>query len=199
MKVIGVTGGVGAGKSAILSYLEDVYGAYVVLADQIANKIKEPGEICCQPIVELLGQSVLQEGGSINRKKMGQMIFSDPVLLKKVNEIIHPAVKQYIIEQIEKKQSVGTALFVIEAALLLEDNYDAICDEVWYIYTSEEVRRERLKESRGYSDDYITNIIKKQLSEAVFLSRCDVVIDNSGSLEYTRQQIDQRMKCDEVM
>lgn len=199
MKVIGVTGGVGAGKSAILSYLEDVYGAYVVLADQIANKIKEPGEICYQPIVELLGQSVLQEDGSINRKKMGQMIFSDPVLLKKVNEIIHPAVKQYIIEQIEKKQSVGTALFVIEAALLLEDNYDAICDEVWYIYTSEEVRRERLKKSRGYSDDYITDIIKKQLSEAVFRSRCDIMIDNSGSLEYTRQQIDQRMKCNEVM
>ena len=199
MKIIGVTGGVGAGKSAVLSYLKGAYGAHVVLADQVANYLKEPGQSCYEPIVELLGKSVLQEDGTIDRKAMGQMIFSDAVLLQKVNEIIHPAVKQYIIEQIEEHRFAGTKVFVMEAALLLEDNYDAICDEVWYIDTSEEVRRVRLKESRGYSDAYITDIINKQLSADVFRARCDVVIDNSGSLEETQKQIDKRMNIDEVM
>ena len=87
----------------------------------------------------------------------------------------------------------------MEAALLLEDNYDLICDEVWYIFTTEEVRRKRLKESRGYTDEYISNIIKKQLSEEVFREKCQVVIDNSGSVEETRDQIDKRMNVDEVM
>lgn len=194
MKIIGVTGGVGAGKSAVLAYLQEEYGAYVVLADQVANLLKEPGQSCYQPIVDLLGIAVLQEDGFINRKAMGQMIFSDAALLKEVNAIIHPAVKQYILEQIEKKRFEKTEIFVIEAALLLEDNYDAICDEVWYIYTSEAVRRTRLKESRGYSDDYITGIMKKQLSEEVFRARCDVIIDNSNTVEETQKQIDIRMK-----
>ena len=87
----------------------------------------------------------------------------------------------------------------LEAALLIEDHYDEICDEIWYIYTSEEVRRKRLKESRGYTDEYITNIIRKQLSEEVFREKCHVVIDNSRSVEETREQIDKRMKVDEVM
>ena len=199
MKIIGVTGGVGAGKSAVLSYLEDKYEAYVVLADQVANLLKEPGQVCYDPIVKLLGKDVLQEDGWIDRKKMGQMIFSDAALLQQVNEIIHPAVKQYIIEQIEKSRSEDVKTFIIEAALLLDDHYDEICDEVWYIFTTEEVRRMRLKESRGYTDEYITNIIKKQLSEEVFREKCDVVIDNSGSVEETRAQIDIRMKIDEVM
>ncbi len=194
MKIIGVTGGVGAGKSAILSYLESQYQAVVMLADQVANKLKEPGEVCYTPIVELLGKHVLQENGTINRKVMGQMIFSDEKLLKKVNEIIHPAVKEYIEKQIENNRCNKTKVFVIEAALLLEDNYDEICDEVWYIYTSEEVRRQRLRDSRGYSNEYITDIIKRQLSEEVFRSRCDFVIDNSGELEDTKAQIDQRMQ-----
>ena len=193
MKIIGVTGGVGAGKSAVLTYLQERYGAHVVLADQVANLLEEPGQSCYEPIVELLGKSVLQEDGCINRSVMGQMIFSDSALLKKVNNIIHPAVKQYILKQIEKHRCNKTEIFVIEAALLLEDNYDAICDEVWYIYTSEAVRRERLKESRGYSDDYITDIIRKQLSEEVFRTRCDVIIDNSGTVEDTQKQIDIRM------
>lgn len=199
MKIIGVTGGVGAGKSAILSYLEEKYEAKIVLADQVANFLKEPGQLCYQPIIDLLGPSILQEDGTINRKEMGRIIFSNADLLRQVNEIIHPAVKEYIIELIEKNRSIDTKVFVIEAALLLEDHYDAICDEVWYIYTSEEVRRQRLKASRGYSEEYITDIMKKQLGDEEFRSRCQVVIDNSGELEFTKEQIDKRMQKNEIM
>ena len=199
MKIIGVTGGVGAGKSAILSYLQERYDAYVILADVVANELKEPGAPCYQPIIDLLGHDILQEDGTINRKAMGKKIFSDTQLLQKVNAIIHPAVKQFIIEEIETHKKQNTKVFVIEAALLLEDHYDAICDEVWYINTSEEVRRQRLKASRGYSDEYITDIIKKQLSEEEFRSRCDYIIDNSGELTFTKEQIDKRMLNNEIM
>lgn len=194
MKVIGVTGGVGAGKSAILSYLEEKYQARVILADQVANILKEPGECCYEAIVRLLGSSILLEDGTINRKRMGQIIFSDNELLQKTNKIIHPAVKSYIIQEMKKASEDGISFFVIEAALLIEDNYREICDELWYIYTREDVRRERLKTSRGYTDEYITNIIKKQLPDAVFKKECDVIIDNSESLEFTKEQIDAKMQ-----
>lgn len=194
MKVIGITGGVGVGKSAVLSYLEEAYDARVILADWVANKIKKPGECCYDAIVKLLGDSILTEGGFINRRRMGQLIFSDQDLLRKTNEIIHPAVKTYIIDEMNKAKEEGVSIFVIEAALLLEDNYRAICDELWYIYTREEVRRERLKASRNYTDDYITSIMKKQLPDEVFRRECDFVIDNSDILEDTKKQIDRRMK-----
>lgn len=194
MKIIGITGGVGSGKSTVLSYLEEAYGARVIQADQVANKIKEPGESCYDAIVQLLGPSVLLENGFIDRKRMGQLIFSDTSLLEKTNQILHPAVKAYIKNAIAAVEKENVPVFVIEAALLIEDDYGAICDELWYIYTRESVRRERLKSSRGYTDEYITNIMKKQLSDETFRSACDFVIDNSESPAFTKEQIDKRMK-----
>lgn len=199
MKIIGVTGGVGAGKSAILSYLEESYGAKVVLADQVSNLLKEPGQSCYQPIIDLLGNDILQEDGIINRKEMGNRIFTNEKLLASVNEIIHPAVKTYILSEIEEERKKGRQLFVVEAALLLEAHYEDMCDEVWYIYTEESIRRQRLKESRGYSDEYISHIMEKQLSEENFRQQSDFVIDNSGTLESTKKQIDQRIQRNEIM
>lgn len=199
MRVIGITGGVGAGKSAVLSYLESKYGARVILADWVANKIKEPGQCCYEAIVALLGEAILQEDGTINRKMMGQLIFNDAELLKKTNEIIHPAVKTYIMNEMNTAREDGVSIFVIEAALLLEDNYGAICDELWYIYTREDVRRERLKSSRNYTDEYITSIMKKQLPDEVFRKECDFVIDNSGFLETTMAQIDAKMQLQNLI
>lgn len=199
MKIIGVTGGVGAGKSAILSYLEETYGAKVVLADQVSNLLKEPGQSCYQPIIDLLGRDILQADGTIDRKKMGNRIFTNEMLLARINEIIHPAVKTYILSEIESERKKGQQLFVVEAALLLEAHYEELCDEVWYIYTDKSVRRQRLKESRGYSDEYISHIMAKQLSEAVFRQKSDFVIDNSGTLEGTKKQIDQRIQRNEIM
>ena len=125
---------------------------------------------------------------------MGQLIFSDTSLLEKTNQILHPAVKAYIKNAIAAAEKENVPVFVIEAALLIEDDYGAICDELWYIYTRESVRRERLKSSRGYTDEYITNIMKKQLSDETFRSACDFVIDNSESPAFTKEQIDKRMK-----
>ena len=133
----------------------------------------------------------LDENGFIDRNKMAAMIFSDTDLLGKVNAIIHPAVQDYILSEIQKeKETDHYDFFFVEAALLIECGYGAHVDELWYIYASEEVRRQRLMNSRGYSEEKITQIMKGQLQEEDFRMNCHVVIDNSFDLEVTKKQID---------
>jgi len=195
VRIIGITGGVGAGKSEILKYIKENYNTRIILADQVANDLKEPGERCYEPLVSLLSEAVLLEDGRIDKGKMAQMIFQDKALLEKVNQLIHPAVKQFILEEIEKESALGKVdYFFIEAALLIEDHYDEIVDELWYIYAREDVRRIRLKESRGYSDEKIAAIMAGQLSEDEFLSNCHFRIDNSDTLEKAYLQIQHRME-----
>lgn len=196
MKIIGITGGVGAGKSLILKYLEEKYGAYVLYADRIANDLKEPGEECYNEIVALLGNGVLQEDGRIDKAKMAECIFGDMSLLTKINGIIHPAVKRFVLRTIEEKRLKGdVSIFVIEAALLIEENYDEICDELWYIYADTDIRSKRLKESRGYSQEKIESIIRQQLGDEEFRKHCKVVIDNGGEAAVTFLQIDKELEA----
>lgn len=198
MKVIGITGGVGAGKSTILSILRNNTKCEIVMADDLAKSLCLPGERCYKPLVELLGNDVLLENGEINKQKMAAKIFNDEEMLSSVNSIIHPAVKEYIIEQITLyKQKDSIDYFFIEAALLIEDGYKQIVDEMWYIYTSESVRRERLKASRGYSDAKIDSILNSQLSDEEFRQNSDFVIDNSYSEQESLSQIIERIKCNE--
>ena len=196
MKIIGITGGVGAGKSLVLEYLEKQHQAYVLYADRIANDLKMPGEACYLPLIQLLGQDVCLEDGTIDKVKMAEKIFRDKVLAK-VNAIVHPAVKEYVCRQIEDKKRQGeVALFVIEAALLIEDHYDEICDEMWYIYADVETRSQRLRSSRGYTEERIHGIISKQLNDETFRNVCQHVIDNSGRAEETYIQIDEKLRAD---
>lgn len=194
MKVIGITGGVGAGKTAVLSYISGKYNCRVVLADEAAHKVKEPGQVCYDRLVALLSADILNKDGTVNKQKMAEKIFASPNLLKKVNEIIHPAVKELILNIIdeERKSLVHDFLF-IEAALLIEDGYLEIVDELWYIYANDDVRRRRLKETRNYSYEKINAIMEKQLKEDGFRKYCSVVIDNSKRLADAYRQIDEKL------
>ncbi len=194
MKVIGVTGGVGAGKSTVLNYIQESCNCRIIFSDQVANDIKLKGQSCYEPIVELLSDEILGEDGEIDKKKMAAKIFSDEKLLKQVNEILHPAVNNYIFGEIEKEKSrkILDYLF-IEAALLIENGYDKVVDELWYIYADEDVRRARLKASRGYSDEKIDDILKGQLRDEEFRKYADFVIDNSGDENDTKRQIDLKL------
>lgn len=196
MKFIGITGGVGAGKSAILDYLSKKDKVRVMLADEIAHKLMEPGSKCYDDIChEFQGEDILDADGSFHRLKLAKVIFSSDEKRNKLNEIVHPAVKEYVIDQYEKEKASNSLDFLIlEAALLIEEHYDAICDELWYIYTSEENRRKRLKESRGYSDEKIDNIFSSQLREEEFTKKCKCVIDNNDSLEKTFLQIEKALR-----
>ncbi len=195
MKIIGFTGGIGSGKTQVLAYIEKKYDCRVILADEVAHKVKEPGQECYEALVELLGETILQPDGRIDRAVMAEKIFAGEGLLRKVNGLIHPAVKKYILDAIEQARREGKPDFLfIEAALLIEDGYKDIVDELWYIYAPEQVRRDRLKASRSYSEEKITGIFGKQLSEEEFRKHCRVVIDNGGSLEDTYRQIDRKLE-----
>lgn len=181
MKILGITGGVGAGKSTVLSYLEKQYGARVIQADRVAFELQQPGNKCFDDIVGRFGSGILKPEGCIDRGKLAAVVFTDEEKLSALNRLVHPAVKAWIIREIEREKSCKKSPFlVIEAALLLEDHYDEICDEIWYIYTDPAVRSRRLAESRGYSEEKIRQIMKNQLSDGEYRKKCKFVIDNSS-------------------
>ncbi len=195
MRLIGVTGGVGAGKSAILSYIKKHYKCRIYLADEVGHLVKKKGEACYDELVALLGRDVLQADGEIDKKVMAAKIFADDVLLERVNDIVHPQVRIYLENRVEDAgNDPETELMFIEAALLIEAGYKEMVDELWYIYADVEVRKERLKESRGYSEEKITQIMEAQLSEEAFRKECHFVIDNSGSLASSYRQIRNKLK-----
>lgn len=195
MKIIGITGGVGCGKSEIIRYIMKNYRCFVIFADDVAKQLQQKGNLCYDRIVNLLGENILTFDGEIDKGKMAAAIFADEELLLKVNEIIHPAVYEYVEEKIaEYKQNREVDFFIIEAALLIECGYGKIVDEMWYVYTKDEIRRERLKKSRGYSDEKISQIFSSQLSYEEFKSASTFLLDNNGTMENTQKQIDNKLE-----
>ena len=123
MKVLGITGGVGAGKSTILDYLNRRYHARIIEADKVGHFLMEPGQKVYYHIVETFGSGILRGDQSIDRQKLGKLVFDDQEKLVKLNCLVHPAVKEYIASEIEKERKEGKVPFVaVEAALLIEDH-----------------------------------------------------------------------------
>lgn len=195
MKFIGITGGVGAGKSAVLKYLSKKENIRVMLADEIAHDLMKQGTDCYKKIVdEFLFDNLLGADGEFDREKLAKVIFSSEEKRLKMNAIVHPAVKKYVKEQFAYEKEKGELDFLIlEAALLIEDHYDEVCDELWYIYASPEVRKKRLMETRGYSEEKVAQIFASQLPEKIYREKCKVFIDNNGNLSETFLQIEKAL------
>lgn len=196
MKVLGITGGVGAGKSTILDYLNRRYHARIIEADKVAHFLMEPGQTVYYKVVEAFGSGILRGDQTIDRQKLGRLVFDSQEKLIKLNSIVHPAVKEYIAGEIGEERKLKRVPFVaVEAALLIEDHYDTICDELWYIFAEEDVRRRRLSASRGYTDEKSASIMKNQLPDEIFRESCQFVIDNSSEIvQNTFEQIDRGLK-----
>lgn len=194
MRLIGITGGVGAGKSELLGWIEAHYACVVLRADELAARLRAPGGACYEKLIALLGREALLPDGQIDRQEMARRLFADETLRASVNAIVHPAVKEAVLAAIEAAKEAGRAdYFFLEAALLIEEGYGAILDELWYVKADREVRRKRLKESRGYSDEKIDRMLAAQLSEETFAAHCDFVIDNSGEREKAWEQIKKKL------
>ncbi len=191
MKFIGITGGVGAGKSAILSYIKEHFQAKVVLADDLAKSLMLPGTDCYREIQKAFEDlEVFDPEGQIDSEKMAKVVFSDAPRRQQLNDIVHPAVKREVMRMVSvEREKKEYDYFFFEAALLIEEEYDKLCDELWYIYTDETHRRQRLKAGRGYSDAKIDSIFASQQKESTFRAYCKVVIDNNGEPEEAFRQI----------
>lgn len=195
MRVIGLTGGVGSGKSFVAQMMEEeclAQGsrAELLLADEIGHLVMEPGRECHMQITDRYGREILGRDGRIDRGMLAEKIFGDEQERQALNAIVHPAVIRYMEEYIGcRREQEG--IIVLESAILFEASCDRLCDIVWYVRVPEQIRRARLRESRGYSEEKISAIMQRQLSEEEFIRRSDDVIDNSTSPEQLRDTVRQ--------
>lgn len=185
--IIGLTGNIATGKSTILAYLADK-GAYIIDADKLAHAVIEPGGPAYQPVIDEFGRGILHPDGTVDRKALGAIVFADPVLLHKLEQIIHPLVFARIVELVSRAPS---NVIILEAVKLLEAGpMVSQCDEVWVVTTRPDVQLRRLIEQRGMDAETAQQRMRMQSPQAAKVNQADRVIDNSGSLENLYSQLD---------
>ncbi|MCM3635365.1 MULTISPECIES: dephospho-CoA kinase [Paenibacillus] len=192
--LIGLTGGIASGKSTVSAMLVE-HNALLVDADQVAREVVEPGEPALLQIAKSFGKEVLYPDGSLNRKQLGSIVFSDSDKLKQLEQITHPAIRERMLQTIEVyKQQQPHALIVADIPLLYETNQAHLYEGVLVVYIPRELQLERLMKRNGLTKDEAEARIASQMDIEEKKSRANWVIDNSSTLEYTRQQVESLMK-----
>lgn len=194
MKVYGITGGAGTGKSEVIKMLQENFGGCVIMSDEVARELMQKGNISYQLIVEYFGRDILMDDGKIDRKKLADHVFNNKEALEKLNSMTHPYVKDEIRKLIAEAEASGECRFVaLESAILLECGYEDICDEFWYVYTKPEIRRQRMKETRNYSDEKVDSVMRNQQPDEVFFKQCSFVIKNNTTLSDVYAQLKEKL------
>lgn len=195
MKVYGITGGAGTGKSEVIKMLQQNFGGCVIMSDEVARELMQKGNISYQLIVEYFGRDILMDDGEIDRKKLADHVFNNKEALEKLNSMTHPYVKEEIRKLIAEAEASGECRFVaLESAILLECGYEDICDEFWYVYTKPEIRRQRMKETRNYSDEKVDSVMRNQQPDEVFFEQCSFVIKNNTTLSDVYAQLKEKLE-----
>jgi dephospho-CoA kinase len=187
-KIIGLTGPIGSGKNEVCRILRR-RGAFVIDADEIGHKLLVPQSDIWRKLVTAFGSRILQQGGKVNRRRLGEMVFEDPKLLKKLNEIMHPVMKETIAAQISNPQS----LTIINAAVLKEMGLISFVDEVWVVLADKKKRLDRLVK-KGLKKEQALVRIKAQRSDREFISIADEVIKNDGTIQSLKKKILELLK-----
>lgn len=195
MKVIGLTGGIGSGKSTVLNYLLDNCNCVLILSDFVGANLRRKGEINYKKIVELFGSSILDENEEISTSKLREITFNDPEKLRQLEEISWGNIYDYIKEEIQVFIELDCFDYIIlESALMFESGLDKLCDEIWFISVEKEERIKRIMANRNYTRKMCETVIKKQMKEDEFKERCQKIIDNSGDIKKLYKQIDEILK-----
>lgn len=193
-KVIGILGGVGSGKTIVTDYLKNKYHAYVIRADEAVHRLYKKGQPGYKAVLRICRRSVLDDSKQINRKKLADILYSDPNKLNSINNAIHPMVYRKVSSMIrEYNRTHDHKLIVYEAALIPYSGFDDV-DEFWNIYTPAEIRRERLHNDRGYDYNRISEIMSRQHSDEEYNTFCDKTIINDGTLSKLEEQVDEIIK-----
>ena len=193
MFVIGLTGGIGTGKSEVSRLLGEL-GAEVIEADRVAHEAYEPGTPGWREVVEAFGEGVLGADGRIDRKRLGGIVFDDEQARERLNGIIHPIVRQLLEERIAGLDRTGTRVVVIEVPLLVEaikqqSRWTRMLDEIWVVTAPEEKAVTRVQARSGLDETAIRARIRSQATERERIEHADAVIDNSGSLEGLKREV----------
>ena len=188
-KTIGLTGGIASGKTTVSNMLEQL-GAIIIDADKIARKVVKKGKPAYIDIISYFGREILLENGDIDRKKLGNIVFNNPIALEKLNEITHVRIFETIEKEIKTYQQNHTnRVIIIDAALLIETDLRNKVDEIWLVVVPETIQRQRLIERDGLSVQEANRRIKAQMSIKDKLPFADRIINNSGDLEELIKQV----------
>jgi dephospho-CoA kinase len=189
MFVIGLTGGIGSGKSTVSDMLR-AKGAATVHADQIGHEVYRPGTSVWEQVVAAFGRQVVGDDGQIDRRKLGRIVFSDPEARHRLDAITHAPMEQMMAERLEELRRQGTRVAVLEAAILIEAGWAHLADEVWVTVASPEVAAQRSMERSGLSRERAEARIAAQLSNEERVKHAHVVIDTNCSLAEVAQRVD---------
>ena len=191
--LIGLTGGIACGKSTVLAMLANL-GARTIDADRVTHALQAPGKPVYEQIVAAFPEAVPEPGAPLDRRRLAALVFSDPQRLRQLEQIVHPAVRVEIRNFIEAAGRAagpaGRAVVVIDVVKLIESGWAQVCDEVWVVTAPEEQQVERLMATRGMNEAEARQRIAAQTPQAARLAHATVVLDNSGSLEATRAQVE---------
>jgi len=186
--VIGLTGGIASGKSLVSGILAEL-GAAVLDVDKVGHRIMEPDQPAYKEIIEYFGKDILTSSGKIDRKKLGNIVFSNPEKLKVLNRITHYRIREKVREILKGYENSGVSLVVVEAALLFEMKMQDMVDEVWVVFADKEQQIERLMKRNKLTEEEAQKRIESQLSSEQKVLRADRVIYNSGDIEKTKRQV----------
>lgn len=191
MKVIGITGGAGSGKTYICQLLESKLGIPVIDSDLVARRLCEPGEAVYKKIVQAFTKNVCDPDGKLNRKMLAEIVFHDNEKLRLLNSITHPTTIDEIKHQLTQLAATGISCAFVESAIADQVNYTDFCDELWLVYASEETRRTRLMSTRGYAEEKVQSIMKNQSKNADFYRVCTryIVNEKDTSVDELLRQI----------
>ena len=189
--IIGLTGNIACGKSTVVAELQRL-GAYVIDADQVTRLLQQPGHTVYASIVATFGQQILQPDGQINRRTLGEIVFSDVTKLRTLEALIHPAVHQHIRQWLAELPA-GTpqhpVVAVIDAIKLIESGWPAICNAVWVVTAPRDIQIERLCRTRNMTPAEAITRIDAQAPQADKVAVADVVINNHGDIVDTLHQV----------
>ena len=188
MYVIGLTGGIGSGKSTVARMLTQK-GAKLLSADAVGHEVYEPARPAYQEIVDAFGRDIVGADGKIDRKALGPIVFSDPEQLRRLNAITHPRMKELMREKLAAERAGGARIAVLEAALLFDAGWDDLTDEVWVTVAPPEVAAKRTAERSGISVEEALSRIRAQMSNEERIARSRVVIDTDCALKRTEEQV----------
>jgi dephospho-CoA kinase len=188
MHVIGLTGGIAAGKSTVSAALREA-GAVVIDADQIGHQAYRAGTETYAALVEAFGPGIVGADGEIDRRTLGAIVFADPEQRRRLQDLVWPRMKAMLRQQLDELRAAGTAIAVVEAAVLIEAGWLDLVDEVWVVQVPEAIAMQRLMARNGFSAEDARARIRAQLANEERARYAQVIIDNSGSVEDARRQV----------
>lgn len=188
MLVIGLTGGIGTGKTQVSQTLDGL-GAKIINADLLGHEAYRPNTETWQKVIDAFGEDVLAPGGEVDRKALGAIVFTDPRALKRLNAIVHPRIRSMVKDLITDSSEHGRQVVVVEAALLVEASWTDLCDEVWMTISSEDKVTQRLRDRDGLNEEAVLSRVRSQMGQAERARHADALIENDGTLTELRDRV----------